>query len=49
VVGHDEEAMPLEVVGRVDDHGQPTTDRCLQPVGEFRPTDAAREGDDACR
>ena len=48
VVGADEEAAELRVVGRVDHDGQ--LSRCqdvLEPVGEPGPADPAGQGDDA--
>ena len=47
VVGADEEAVALGVVGGVDDDGQPVADDGLEALGELRPADAAGQLDDA--
>ena len=46
VVGADEEAVALQVVGRVDDDRQLVADDRLETGRELRPADAAGERDD---
>ena len=46
VVGADEEAVALEVVGGVDDDGQLVADDRLETGRELRPADATGERDD---